>query len=278
MEERNTPNSYVIADNELELVRLQLQGNVFDETLPTLPRLFQPKERARVLDLGCGPGGWALRVARKYAMYDVVGVDVNPRMISYAEAQAEVQELDVEFRVMDVLQPFDFAENSFDFVNLRLGTSFMKRAAANSVFRECWRVLRPGGVFRDTETVMVTVSHPAYRQMLSWIGQAFAASGLTDDAQMATSVSTVRMLTEIGFQPVEVVSHVLDMSAGSILHRTMTEDMQVALPQIKPFVTEKMHICDAATFDQVAEKSVQEAHDPRFYAHWYMCAVCALKP
>lgn len=277
MNERNT---YVISDNEMELVRLQLQGSIFDEMLPPFPHLFQHEQHpdARLLDLGCGPGTWVMQIAHAYPDFEVVGIDVNPRMITYAQAQAEVQELDIQFRVMDALQTLDFPDGSFDFVNLRLGTSFMRRSKAPDVFQECWRVLKPGGVFRDTETVAVTVSHPAYRQMLAWIAQAFAASGLTDDASMATSASTSRMLQDIGFQSIDLVSHVFDMSAGRLLHQAMTEDNAVSLPQLKPFVVEKMHICDSAEFDRTTEASLQEWQNPAFCAHWYMCAVCGMKP
>src|SRR5262245_50414685 len=42
-----------------------------------------------VLDLGCGTGGHALRLARRG--YDVVGVDLSPEMIARAEAKGAAE-------------------------------------------------------------------------------------------------------------------------------------------------------------------------------------------
>src|SRR5437764_1037657 len=38
----------------------------------------------RILDVACGPGGWALEVAFSYAEREVVGLDVSRAMIDYS--------------------------------------------------------------------------------------------------------------------------------------------------------------------------------------------------
>src|SRR5437667_9447465 len=74
----------------------------------------------RILDIGCGPGGWALEVAFAYPETEVVGIDASRTMIDYAQAQARAQQLDNAcFQEMDATQPLEFADNSFDIVNAR---------------------------------------------------------------------------------------------------------------------------------------------------------------
>src|ERR1019366_8717330 len=46
-----------------------------------------------VLDMGCGPGGWALDVAFDHPGIEVSGVDISTIMIDYANARASTQKL-----------------------------------------------------------------------------------------------------------------------------------------------------------------------------------------
>ena len=274
-------NTYVLPDSELELARIQLQGTLLDEVLPLMPQLFQAEQRlhARVLDLACGPGSWVLDVGRAYPAFEVIGIDVNPRMISYARAQAEVLQSDVEFAVMDILQPLDFADGSFDLVNLRLGAGFLPRARAAAVLQECWRVLKPGGVFRNTEPAHISAPSRPYQQMLAWISDALFRAGMTSTPYtMAVSAETAHLLREIGFQPIDLTPHVVDMSAGSTLHHTMYDDTRVTIALLKPLLVERLHICDASEFERVASEMDQAWNDAGFSAHWYLSSVCGMKP
>src|SRR5690348_2243030 len=65
----------------------------------------------RILDIGCGPGGWVQELAFAYPEKEIVGCDISQAMIEYARAQANVQELDnAHFHIMDVTRPLDFAD------------------------------------------------------------------------------------------------------------------------------------------------------------------------
>src|SRR2546421_12759657 len=74
----------------------------------------------RILDVACGPGGWALEVASTYPNIEVVGIDVSRAMIGYANTQARVQGLDnASFQVMDIQKPLNIPDGSFELVNAR---------------------------------------------------------------------------------------------------------------------------------------------------------------
>src|SRR5260370_28635541 len=89
-------------------------GGLFPELSNDFSRIY------RILDGACGPGGWALEIAFKYPEIEVVGFDVSKAMIDYANVQARVQGLEnASFRLMNLLKPLDFSDNSFDFSNVR---------------------------------------------------------------------------------------------------------------------------------------------------------------
>jgi len=95
----------------------------------------------RVLDIGCGPGNFAIMLAQ--AGYSVVGVDAYGALIALAQEKRREQRLpNLAFRHADILtRPFRAAE--FDQV---VNVHFLyAHADPRAVLREACRVLRPGG-------------------------------------------------------------------------------------------------------------------------------------
>lgn len=90
---------------------------------------------ARVLEVGCGPGELAARIADELAA-DVVAVDVSPRMVDLARARG------VDARVGDA-QDLPFADGDFDCAV----AAWMLYHVPNvdRALSELARVLRPGG-------------------------------------------------------------------------------------------------------------------------------------
>lgn len=92
-EPKEHPSTYIVQDrsNEEELTRLQLQdqlvttgmGGVLSE---------QPTAFKRVLDVGCGTGGWLIQVAKMIPTANMlIGVDMSRRMVEFAREQAREQ-------------------------------------------------------------------------------------------------------------------------------------------------------------------------------------------
>jgi ubiquinone/menaquinone biosynthesis C-methylase UbiE len=106
-------------------------------------RLHPPRPGERVLDIGCGFGDTAQRIAAVVGPKgSVLGFDAAENFIEMAREEAEAAGLDnVEFAVGD-LQVAEF-DRSFDFAFSRLGTMFF----ANPVpaMRNVRRALVPGG-------------------------------------------------------------------------------------------------------------------------------------
>jgi SAM-dependent methyltransferase len=100
---------------------------------------------ARVLEVGCGPGHLALRLARQHGL-DVTGLDLDPAMIERARANADrAGDGDGRrpaFYVGDVAA-LPFADGAFDLVVSTL--SLHHWADPTAGLAEIGRVLRPGG-------------------------------------------------------------------------------------------------------------------------------------
>lgn len=106
-------------------------------------KLTKPKGKA-VLDLGCGPGRWAIPLARKG--FSVTGVDKTKFLLNTAEARARATKVKVEWVRADMR---DFVRpDSFD-LTLSMFTSFGyfdRNAEDRLVLRNMFASLRAGGV------------------------------------------------------------------------------------------------------------------------------------
>src|SRR5215469_2794042 len=158
------PSTYFVQDrsNEEELSRLQTQDQMVTTSMGgVLPEQPNPAIFQRVLDVGCGTGGWLIEAARTYAtMSLLVGVDVSGKMVEYARAQAAAQQVSdrVQFATMDALRMLEFPTDYFDLVNQRTGASYLRTWDWPKLLQEFQRVTRPGGVIRVTESALITES------------------------------------------------------------------------------------------------------------------------
>jgi len=97
-----------------------------------------------VLDLASGVGDPALSIAEAVGPSGhVVATDLGPGMIGLAEELARARGLrNIEFRVANA-ESLPFTDQSFDVVTCRFGVMFFPDQI--KAFRECRRVLKPGG-------------------------------------------------------------------------------------------------------------------------------------
>ena len=101
------------------------------------------KSGDRILNLGCGPGLYDVRLAEKGLK--VTGVDISERSLNYATAQAKERGLDIEYRLMNFFD-IDYDEE-FDAVmqtHGELNTMSDERLA--SLLASIHRALKAGGL------------------------------------------------------------------------------------------------------------------------------------
>lgn len=96
-----------------------------------------------LLDIGCGIGGPACILAEKYDAH-VTGTDLEPELIKRARGRAADKGFDkqTEFHVVEP-GPLTFPDETFDVV-MSCG-AITQTPDKPGMFRECLRVLKPGG-------------------------------------------------------------------------------------------------------------------------------------
>jgi SAM-dependent methyltransferase len=150
-----------------------------------------------VADLGCGPGAHALALARRG--YDVVGVDVSPRMVQVARTRAARDSVDVTFDVHDVSAPLRFADASLGGVLAILVVQHLPHPAA--FIAEIRRCLRPAGHLLITAPARD--STPLTSQNLYWRLRAACYQLMPGVVRFYDTTSLPRLVEDQGLTVVE---------------------------------------------------------------------------
>jgi ubiquinone/menaquinone biosynthesis C-methylase UbiE len=278
---KDNPSQYVIEDrnNEAEMVRLMIQDQTATAGMGgPLAEQADPARLHRVLDIGCGPGGWALEAAALYPQMEVVGIDISWRMIEYARAQARARQLAdrVTFVVMDALGPLDFADGSFDLVNLRFGLSFLLVKDWPRVLTEFLRVTRAGGIIRITDGDMWRTSSPACNRIAQMTLCALYRSGhsLTPEHGGVTS-ELDRLLAEARCEQVQSKDYTFELAAGTVGAQYFYQDMMYGFQTGKPFLQKTG--CAPEDYDAICEQALLEMQQPDFRVTWPLLTVWGTK-
>lgn len=277
------PSTYIVQDRESkdELARLALQDHLLTASMGgVLAGQPDPEAFRRVLDIGSGPGGWAIEAAQAYPEMSLVGIDISQRMVTYARQQAEVCQVAdrVEFRVMDALHALDFPDASFDLVNMRLGGSFLRTWDWLKLLKEIFRVTQAGGVVRVIEQeIMHQSSSAAGMRINAMVLCAFYRAGhLFTEESTGLTAHIPDLLTRYGFLHVQRRAFALEYRAGTDEGRAYSENMASASRTLRPFV-EKWG-CLSNDYDQLCQQMLIEGLRDDFSATWNFMSIWGTRP
>ena len=177
-----------------------------------------------VLDLGSGAGFDCLLAARQLnGTGRVIGVDMTPPMISKARRNAAQSGFaNVEFRLGEI-EHLPVADATVELIISNCVINLSPEKA--QVFREAFRVLKPGGRLAISDVVATKPVPPALREKLQAIGACVAGAALISDLQA--------MLQDAGFARVEIQPR--DSSRQTIAQ--WTEDAGVADFVVSAYLT-----------------------------------------
>jgi 2-polyprenyl-3-methyl-5-hydroxy-6-metoxy-1,4-benzoquinol methylase len=99
----------------------------------------------RVLDLACAAGASSTPYAEAFPDAEIHAVDVAPGLLRYAHARAEALGVAVHFHQRSATAT-GFPDESFDLVVSHNAMHEMSQETARAMFRESYRLLKPGGV------------------------------------------------------------------------------------------------------------------------------------
>lgn len=153
------------------------------------------REGETVLDLGSGGGIDCFLAGQRVGPEgSVIGVDMTPEMVSKARAAAErIGTANVEFRLGEI-EHLPVADASIDVIlsNCVVNLSPDKR----QVFRECFRVLRPGGRLAIADVVAIGEVPDEVREHPELIAACVGGAAAVSEVEA--------MLLESGFEDVRI--------------------------------------------------------------------------
>jgi len=128
--------------NSVEIIRLDNQNRLMTEAVGgVFPETLDLTNVSRILDLGCGLGGWTMDAAFALEAH-CVGVDNRASLIEFAQMRAQTTSIDdlATFQVTEITHPLPFADASFDLVNMRFlaGLLETKETSANNLTEWQW--------------------------------------------------------------------------------------------------------------------------------------------
>ncbi|WP_069802496.1 class I SAM-dependent methyltransferase [Thermogemmatispora onikobensis] len=277
-------NTYIIdSDQAAELARLMQQDRLLTEAMGGLlpEEGISLPETGRVLDLACGPGGWALELAFRFPKAEIIGIDISPSVVEYANAQAWSRGLEnAHFQVGNVMDPLPFPDRSFDLINGRLLFGFMLPAAWPRLLAECFRLLTPGGFLRCTETEPPLTSSLAFERFsalgtdaLKRAGQSFSPDG----RHIGITPVLPRLVRQAGFERVRLRASAIEWSMGTEGHYPVFKDYLIGLELVQPFLA-KVGVATAEELATLYQQTIAEMQADDFCALWTLLTVWGQKP
>jgi ubiquinone/menaquinone biosynthesis C-methylase UbiE len=256
--------------NDTDFARLINQDIVVNTKVPLLPAGYEPHPDDAILDAGCGPAGYLRMLHNVYPDLYLVGIDNNRKAIAFARNNEETKHDDhVSFELMDIMEPLNFPDDTFDVVNARFLTGVVPNDKWVDLLRECYRVLKPGGYMRVTEAELSWVAGcPAYERLIDLFLQmlwdrkrSFARSSI------AISPMLLKFFSVAGFHDIQMLTSPLNWSAHQPLHDRVTEDMVMGLQVLKDGFFQAGYITPAE-FEATDQQMLQELSSEEFWAVW----------
>jgi ubiquinone/menaquinone biosynthesis C-methylase UbiE len=245
-------------------------------SIPELP------ERAHILDLACGPGGWAIDVASKYPSSEVVGVDISHIMTDYARISADIRKVsNVSFALADVTKTLPFSDGTFDIVNARFLVAVLPRKAWQPFISECTRVLRPQGVLLLTEAIDYGVTNsPAFERM-----QALTARGIwqasygfsVDGRTVDVSFMLPHLLRNVGYSDIQHIAYALEFSAGTDAWADVYHNLEISYKLGQTSLV-KAGLVSAEEIEHLYQRMLIEMKQDDFCAMTHFMSTAAIKP
>ncbi len=139
----------------------------------------------RILDLGCGDGGYTLLAAKKGASA-AVGLDISPEMLDAARSRADADGMQIGWCRASI-DALPFAGNVFDLIIAVTVLCF--RDEPGAALKEAARVLRPGGSFVIGELGRYSM-WAVFRRVRGWLGSPTQAEGILRSGDTGTVIDS----------------------------------------------------------------------------------------
>lgn len=228
---------------------------IFEPAADHLLDMASPRPGEVVLDLACGTGRVARRVATQVgAGGEVTALDLNPGMLAVGRALPAPEGAAIEWVRGDAVAP-GFPDRRYDLVLCQHGLQFFEDRGA--ALREMHRMLRPGG--RVAVSVWEGLDrHPAYREMAELEVRHLSPLGVTPEeveAPFSMGEEELRSgLQDAGFRNVRLESRGVEARFPG--PDTFVRNMERAYAAVIP-----AFVSDPDAFESFVEIMEREAAD-----------------
>lgn len=202
---------------------IELLGGVFPERGHDLAGF------TRVLDIACGTGSWAVRVAYENPQIEAIGIEHHSQLVDCASGLAETQNVEnARFILLSNEQTrFPFPDQHFDLIHAHFLFSWLSTEAWPAFIQECLRMTRPGGFLCLIEPEWTISGDSAPERFFLLFSRALkqAGHGLSPDGKELGIVSQLPVLLQ-------------QAGATEITRRTYTMEEFLSLPMARDPVTQ----------------------------------------
>lgn len=111
---------------------------------PRLVEQMKVKKGHRILDLGCGTATLTIMIKKVQPEVEVIGLDIDPKVIAFARSKVEREGLDITFELSTATE-LPYLDESFDRVVSSMVFHHLNRENKLRALKEIFRILRPRG-------------------------------------------------------------------------------------------------------------------------------------
>ncbi|MBO0796667.1 MAG: class I SAM-dependent methyltransferase [Ktedonobacteraceae bacterium] len=182
-----------------------LQRLLQRETGMLLPPVMPLHGLKRVLDAFCGPGAWAIDLARAYPHLQVTGVDQRLALLRLARADARAGGIqNLRFDGVSTMERLPYASDYFDCIHAWCDDALAIVHDRTGVLREFWRILRPGGWIQLRIFDVGASSSPALNCLCEYMRA-------STEASHSPSLLYPGLLAEAGYTRIRYTLHPIDL-------------------------------------------------------------------
>ncbi len=163
--------SGAIYDRNMTVNRMGMQGALTDDSGVTMSGWvaseFPDLKPKRILEMGCTVGHTTVPFKRRFPEAQVIGIDVAAPCLRYGHARAAGLGVEIDFMQQNA-EETDFADGSFDLVYSYILLHETSAKALPRIFKECHRLLRPGGVMLHGDAPQFDELDPYTASLRDW--------------------------------------------------------------------------------------------------------------
>ncbi len=168
-----------------------------------------------VLNVPSCSGDWVCDMAYQNPLMELVGIDPDPRRITFAQAQAEAQGISNATFLVGNLETLAPPDQYYDLIHIRFLAALVRQKSWERVCANWWRLCRPGGLVMWTEMHIPETNSRAFTEWCDLVALSIEQEGLT-----ATILPHIpQLLSTAGFQNVQQELSTIDISSKTQLHK-----------------------------------------------------------